>query len=604
MTQTNSLTGKDIDLVKPSASSLGLTILGLINELEDQGKKSSDRFLTLARRNELHVNGDQFRDVDNRSNTIEDIPWNSEIPQVFHNLLRNLVLTWCSRLLQDRPAVTAYPSSAEQRDIDAAETAKSIIEFIEAENNIDQKMFDILRLACSHGMGGIKAVFDPDKNEVRWDVVTVFDFYIDQEEDPDNAKWVLFHRYVDVHEAKAMLKKIGMEDDVQEEEYSINDLDTRTGVKVYELWYRPDSRVKKGVYALAVSGNVVEHMDYPYTFPYLEDPESKMTRSILPLSLFRVGQIRGTVYGDTWMNDAVPIQRQINEIESVLVKLRRDTGSVRLLAPGGVAEAWESGNHIMKIDDPAKAQMIRWLDPPKINEILFRDRDRLEQRLYDIAGLNEVLTGAESAKSGTSAKQIAYLSQLDNMKHAGTARHIEKFLIILWQNTLHLVRSFYDHPRIVRIVGEDKSISSITFIGADIQGIDVRLEPRTGMERYHAQKAKDIVERAQMGLEDPNTLPERSLTGLDMTSDQASMVSMVNGQIQAALSGIPQQPLPNVDPAMAADIIMDAISSLGVMGEIDITPLWGLSDMYSQIAQQQAMMAQQQQAMMPQGEPQ
>ena len=601
----------DVDL-KTKGDEDSLTVLELLDELKESGEKAASKYLTLAERNELYVSGDQFQDVDKRSGVIDDVPWNVDVPKVSHNLVRNLVLTWCQRLLKDRPSVTAYPNSAEPVDVSSARTAASLIEYMEKENHIDQMMFEILRSSCSHGIGGLKVYYDPKTDRVVWDPVNIFDLFIDPDGDFDTAQWVVFRRYVNRHDAKQMLKKVKGSPDPEVGEYTVGDNETREGVEVYEVWHLPNSRLEKGLYALIVGEHVVDHMDYPYIFNDVEaisDDGDKVTSTVgrLPVALFRLGEIRGTVYGDTWMNDAVPIQRQINEIESVLVKLRRDTGAVRLIAPGNLAELWDTESHIIKMDDPVKAQMIRWIDPPRINEILFKDRERLERRLYDIAGLNEVLTGAESAKSGTSAKQIAYLSELDGMKHAGTARNIEKFMSNLWETTIKLVQKYYTMPRLIKIVGEDKAITSIPFLGADIEGVDVRIEPRAGTERYHAQKSANVIERAQAEMEDPAAAAERSLTGLDVTQDQARQQMMINQQIQMAASGQVVQPQQGIDPAFASMLIDQAIQLFGRVGldQAGMQALMQLSAVYSQMAAQMQQQQMQQQAQQqPEGESQ
>tara|TARA_R110002020_G_scaffold15141_10_gene53763 strand:+ start:3966 stop:5783 length:1818 start_codon:yes stop_codon:yes gene_type:complete len=598
----NRLDGVDVDLGKNDDGTT-LTVRGLCQELVRLGEKSAANFLVRAERNELFVRGDQGQDIEQIGYQLADIPWNSDIPKVTHNLLRNLVLTWCSRILQDRPSTTAYPTNADIKDIEAARAAQQLIEYFEFENNIDTLMYDTLKNACSHGVGGIKCYYDPKLDEVKWDLVTAFDYYVDNVENPNEAQWCVFKRYVNLYDAKELLKKVNITD-VSVSTYTVNELEEREGVEVYEMWYMPDSRVEKGVYALLVDGNVVEHMEYPYVFQFLEDPESGQMRSFLPLCIFKVGYIRGTAYGDTWMNDAVPIQRQINEIESVLTKLRRDTGSVKLLAPGSVIDAWEDSNSMIKMDDPAKAAITKWLDPPKLNPILFEDRDRLERRLYDIAGLNEVLTGAEGAKSGTSAKQISFLSELDNMKHAGTARNIEKFLIQLWKVSLHLVRKYYVFPRILRIVGPADEVGAIYFTGADIDGVDIRLEPRSGMERYSATKGQNVIDRHAQQLENPQGVMERSITGLEMTTQDAELKETILEQAKLVMQGHQVRPLTNVNPAYASQVItgfMEVMTDNGAPPE-QVQPLAQLKQLYDQQAAQQAQQVQQMQQP-PEGEP-
>jgi len=134
----------------------------------------------------------------------------------------------------------------------------------------------------------------------------------------------------------------------------------------------------------------------------------------------------------------------------------------------------------------------------------------------------------------------------------------------------------------------------VPFVGADIDGVGVRLEPRTGMSRYHAQKAKDIVERAQAGLEDPATVAERSETGLEYTEGQAREIELINQMIQSAAAGTLIQPA-QVNPQLASSVIGRSIDTQQDPNLKSM--LWQLKQYYDQ----QLVAAQQQQ---PQGVPQ
>jgi hypothetical protein len=577
--------GRDVDLDSENNGE-PLTVLTLLEELRGQGERAVDTFAIKAQRNELYVQGKQYLDIDTRSGAIDDLPpLAGNAPQIHHNLLRNLVLTWTQRLTSARPSATAFPATAEAEDMLAADTASKLIEHMENEFQVDEMLFDIVELACSHGIGGIKVFYDPLTEKVVWEPISIFDFYIDPTNRTSDAGWVVFRSFISEERAKVLYDAAGIKESPPVVEYTINELEAREGVEAYEIWYRPNSRIPKGLYAKIVGGSVVDQMDYPYMFNDLDRNKEEVAAK-LPISLFHVNAVRGTCYGDTWMNDAVPLQRQINEIESVLTKLRRDTGGVRLVAPGDVVDAWEDDNHMIRLNDPAKAQMIRWIPPPEVSGLLFEDRDRLEKRLYDIAGLNEMLVGVESAKSGTSAKQIAYLAQLDSMKHAGTARSIEAFLLRVWELTLNLIQRYYTYPRLVSIVGEDGKMLSMDFVGADVNGIDIRLEPRAGAERMHAQKAQNIVERAQQGLEDPASVPERSLTGVELTSEQSNKIEQINDQIEMVMAGQQSQPIEDLDPSLASQIISQTLSVLQRHGEAEevLAMVQQLKQMYDEKA--------------------
>ena len=544
--------------VKVAAGCDPTTVLELVDSLYKKGSAARSQFLVKADRNERYFNGEQFQDINRLTGVLQDVPWQNFVPKVTHNLLRNLCLTWTSRLLRNRPSVSAYPHNAEVADIHSSQAAATIIEFFERENDIDEMMFDVLLRACFHGVGGVKLIFDPEEDQVTMDPITIFDFVMDPKEKVANAGWVVFEKFLEEDEANSLLRDANIKEKATTVEYYVGTNEYRQGVKVRELWYRPDYRIESGLYALVVSGHVVSAMDYPYIFSKLEEGEGSK-ESILPLALFVIDPRRGTCWGDTWMNDAVPIQRQINEVESTLTKLRRDTAGCKLVAPGVVADALDTNNQIIKLDDPQQAQIIRYMEPPRINSLLFADRDFLPKLLYDLAGLNELMVGAESAKSGQSAKTIAYLSELDAMKQAGTSRSIERFLLETWRKTLLLVRNFYTEPRLLTIIGEDNAIGHTSFIGTDIDGVGLRLEPRTGKARYTDYKRAEIVEQGQMGIRDQEEVRSAVETGVASPAEDQRQNGAMAQVVKAVLSGAEPYVDETVDPVFATEYLTNVL---------------------------------------------
>ena len=545
--------------VKVGKNCEAITCLQLIDELYKKGAQARSMYLVKADRNERYVHGEQYQDINRLTGVLQDVPWQAYVPKVTVNLLRNLVLTWTSRLLRNRPSVSAYPHNGEIADAHSAEAAAKMIEYFEHEIDIDEMMFDMVSRACAHGVGGVKLVYDPDTDDVDWDTVTIFDFVMDPKANTEDSDWIIFEKFIEESEANMLLNEAGIRTRATTEQYYVGINEYREGVKVRELWHRPTPRIPQGLYALEVSGEITSTMKYPYVFKKLEDPSKKDDISFLPIAMFTVDPIRGTCWGDTWVNDAVPTQRQINEVESTLTKLRRDTAGAKLIAPGSIANAIDTGNQILKIDDPMQAQMVRYMEPPRINNLLFQDREILQKRLYDLAGLNELMVGAEAAKSGQSAKTIAYLSELDGMKQAGTARAIERFLLEAWRKTLILVRNYYTEPRMLSIVGEENVLAQTSFLGTDIDGVGLRLEPRSGTARYTASKEEDVINQAKMGIRDASEARSMVQTGSTDSPEDQRQNMVMSEVVSTVLRGGDPFVDETIDPKFAVDYLNQAV---------------------------------------------
>ena len=128
-------------------------------------------------------------------------------------------------------------------------------------------------------------------------------------------------------------------------------------------------------------------------------------------------------------------------------------------------------------------------------------------------------------------------------------------------------------------------------------GVDVRLEPASGIERYRAAQIEELEQDAALGWVDPSTAQQRHETGLSETTDDTASRARVEAQIMALLQGQVTPPMQDVDPAIAIEELRLAIE--GIAGERpDILPLLQqLLSAYEQMKAQLLLMAQQ-----PQGE--
>jgi hypothetical protein len=529
-------------------------VLDLVRELERSGEECAKRFKLVAERNEMFVHGDQFSDINPTSFAIEDA-WKPHLPRVTQNHLRNLVNTWKARLTKDRPSVTAWPTSTTPEARSSAIVAAKLIEYLEKEMQLDLIMDDVVRLGCMHGVAGFKITYNPTIDQVEWQRVSLFDFMVDPtKESYDDAQWCIFRAWIDKYEAKEELLASGIEDEPPTGVFRINDSEDREGVEVLEIWHKPTARIPEGLFCKVIGNHVLDARPYPYIFSNLENPTSGKQEAILPLVYFKVDYRRGYPYADTWLSDAIPEQRQINETEATLLRIRRETGNVKLVVPNN-AIVQQINTNSQVIVSPDGNAGVGFLAPPVINNLLFADREYHFKRLYDIAGLNEQLVGVDSVKSGTSAKQIAYLTELDGMKHKGTAQSIETMLVRAWKLSLQLVQYYYINERVMRIAAES-GFDTMAFRGADIQGITVDLSPRAGLERMPAAKAAQAEADAAAGLIPPQEGMERRTTGQSMSMVEAMTRRIIQMEVNQIMQGAQPEMDSSVEPAIAADEIL------------------------------------------------
>lgn len=556
-----------------------VSVQELFTECRKIWEEQSIGYLAQAEMNERYLVGDQHLTVDSNFNVTSEY-WPSEIPKTSRNLLRNLSLTWSSRLLEDRPWVRCY-AAVPGLDQAKAQVGNRLLEYNRQQHDFDQLCFDAAQLVQPHSCIGFKIVWDPlrgplsegvpavqngvplhDANgepmmigagdtqgDVSWEAVSIFDYGTDGAEKIEDSRWVIFKKMIDLYDARHLLEASG-HDPSESSAGTYRDVwgVQRKGVEVLELWHKPDYRFPKGLFAVLVGDKVVQAIPYPYV------------HGELPLAVWKCGSRRGSAYGSTHVDDAVWIQKSINTTVAALEVQSRLIGSIKLLAHSSIIAEMQNGNQQIKVDDPEAIKAAKFLEPPPRSEVLVQSLEDNVQALYAVYGLNEILSGAENAKSGTSAKSIAYLAKLDGQKMGGAARSLQKAIVRLARQTLKLYQQYVQAPRLIQITGEgDFAVQE--FIGADLDGIDVMLEDSSAIPQMRGQVAGDAQQQIQAGNPDP-ALREVAQTGIQDTAYGKAARDIVRQQIEGALGGEPGEPDPEVNPQIAVEEISKAMSSV------------------------------------------
>jgi len=610
--------GRDFDLPTDDERE-HLTALGLIASCRKEWEESALKYLATAEYNERMISGDQFVSL-SENYEISDLEWSDSVPRVRRNLLSNLALTWAARMLEDRPRVQCWPARPGAAEA-AAQVASQVLDYQMQAGDFDDLCFTAAMLVQMHSVVGFKAVWDPRRGpaspgyamgddatqlpildgdgnprlfgvgepegEVSWQLVTVFDFGMPpQTERIEDAKWCFFKSYVAPHEARRILREKGIDADVSEKQHeTIWGLRDR-GVECIEYWHVPCPRFPKGLFISTCSGHVVELQAFPYH------------HGELPLSLWKCRARRNSCFGATHVDDAVPIQIAINEDASSIRRQVREISSIKLLIPSSIAADLEHGNQVLKLDHPDLMAQVRYVDPPDVANVLKSSLDDNVRALYDVFGLSEQLTGASSVGSATAAKAIAYLTKLDSMKTSGASRSLGTMIQRLCRQTLKLVQQYVVRERLLQIAGQSGGWEVLQFQGSDIDGVDVRLEPASGMARYRATVAQAAQDQMTATGQSTPALQHQAQTGLEQQPDEALMRDLLEQQMQAAMRGEQVQPDPRVSPQLAYETLSQVLSGVP-QGPLS-SSLWALLQAY----QAQAQQAQQPPQQPPQGAPQ
>lgn len=583
------------------------SVLKLLEELKPAFDRSRAHY-AVAERNERFLNGNQWVGLNARDELVpmRVMPWE---PIVTKNVLRNLWHTWASRVLKQGASVRAYPHEATPGDIARAYIANAIIDYQRQIQDLDALNMEAALLVQAHTAVGLLATWDPfkgrhkakrpvldefgtpavdgagepvledfdDVGDVHVELLTIFDFVTDGAEQVENSQWLLVRRYLDPYDAEARLRDAGYPQKVTLTERKNQADKAQKGqevVEAFELWHKPGARFKDGLYATVINGCVV---DFAPKFPYAHGE--------LPISVWKVQDKRGSPWGESHVNDAVPQQQRLNEVLAALARWTDLTRQIRGVGKSAIIDQWDTEpDGFIRDDSGEPDKALVFISPGAVPKDLYELVDRYERGVAECFGVNEVVASGGAPDQTKSARQLAYISELDGQKLAIPKRNLDRAMLRLHRQILKLWQQFVAFPRLVRIVGEDRAADAEFFEGADIAGVDVWLETTPASERSRAAAGVDAEQSAAAGYLAPDRAAQRRDTGLLSTLDETQVRQEVSQLVEQAKQGQPVQANPAHDPQVAQSAIRSALEmAVGTPGEM---PLRALLQQYQDLARQ------------------
>lgn len=540
-----------------------LTVLSLLEEMRERSKLFEVKAFPNAVLCERYLDGQQFHEV--RDGRLEDVVegrgWPSGVPLISRNLLRNLALTWGARLTKDGPSVKAWAHEATENDDAAATVANDLIEYYSNEHKERTLLARAAWLAQAHTAIASYVVWDPARGplaprfvdgsggeplgDVHEELLPIFEWGTDGAEDIADSQWCFVRKYIDEWAARARLTAAGIDAEPTVDEYPTVWGTGARGVEVFEIWHRKNDRIPDGLFALVVSGHVVDHRAFPYD------------HGELPLSVWKIGSKSRSPYGSSHVNDAVPLQANLNKLHGVLSLITsRSARWMKVLGPKTVVQNWDGDMQAIELNDAELLKAVRILTPPPPPPLLLQQIEEHERMINLVFGVNEAVAGSD-VSSTKNAKMLAYISELDAQKLSEARRNLEAWRLRVVRQKLRLVQQYVDAERVVRVVTPDGKAKAVAFQGANLAGIDVILEAAPQMGR--AAQANEAERAAAAGFLDPVRAREMRQTGLPETRYEAIARSAARGLVEQALSGQPVQPDPGIPPEVALAELSAAI---------------------------------------------
>lgn len=539
------------------------TILDLLDDFEREAKIGRDDAFKRAVRNEKLYHNEESDPSDH---------WASTIPRTL-NYFSNLVLTLASRLQEDRPFVKAYPTH--HADVNVARLADAYLGHMYRQNKLDSLLMECTLYCILHGATYVRVTWDPNKGpplreqqqdpltgrplvladgtplynnlgpagDVALDRFSIFDCAYSGV-DPESSEWCVLTKYVSRDEAKQILRDSGysseMVSNVTLQETAPDQVFSRGVklIKVQEVWVRPGGVLKDGLFAKVVGHNVAEYMDFPYD------------HGRIPVVGWKYSPKSNVRWSTSPADAAAPIQIYINDLQKKKLELvYRTADFTKVLATKRVFDRIGSSNSAIEVSNVQEVNAgARWILPPPLPPMIFQEQGQAISQMHEVFGLNEMLSGRENAKAGTSAKAIAYLQKQDSQKHAACMRRHEVFIGTLSKMGIDLFRQYAVAERQIQVLGEGSEMYVKDLVGADLDGADVVIEPASGIERFRAQQEAEIQAELQGQMITPQQAKNRMDTGLPEDMDTHRQLEAARKAVHDAAQGHGVQVPPGVPP--------------------------------------------------------
>ena len=517
--------------------------------------------------------GRQYTYYNRRSNKIEQLPVeDGEKPRYRVRLVSNQITpgvqSHIAMLLKTKPQPMATPGSASSSDLQAAEMAGRLLEFWWDDFHLDDALEEALIWADVAGQGFWKVDWDPNAGkqmtfmvdpqgnpilddsakeqftaqlaqigvepqeqvvymgDIRVQVISPFDLLIDPSARRfDEAKYVYEVCYMDPDAIKAEYgvdlpaDAVTSPPDVGLPFGNLDQLPKNVR-KVITGYFLPQPSLPKGRIVTWAGKTMLR--DGQWNFPLNK----------LPFFKFPGVRIPGELYDTSVVEQAIPLQKELNRTISQIVEFKNLTARPQWMAPTGSLRQ-------RRTDEPGAVFLYNPIGPAGLKpepvplgnlpSYVFTHLESIQSRLSDIFGLNQIAQGTPppNVEAGVA---IDLLQEMAVDRFAPSLRLMELALESAGRFMLSLAKEYYVEPRIMKIRGSGGSYQVYQFTKADINGaVDVQVETGSSLPRTRAGRQSRIMEFIDRGI----IAPDQAYKYLDIADLKGLQAQFAQDEDQA-----------------------------------------------------------------------
>jgi hypothetical protein len=229
---------------------------------------------------------------------------------------------------------------------------------------------------------------------------------------------------------------------------------------VKETWIKPGHLAPDGAVLITSAGKILDLQPWP-----------EWTHRKYPFYKLEYFRVPGSFWAKPMVTSMIPIQRRHNRAVSVVVETMNTLAQTRIAGPRNTQVRGILGGKGVMFETPmGSTQGVSNISVPPIGDLPFQELNNTRIAIRDIAHQHEVSRGhtPPNVRSGTA---IATLKELDDTASLIPVRSIERAAQNMGRHILHIMKSMWQQPRFIYVLGSHGDIETRSFLaGHDVGG--------------------------------------------------------------------------------------------------------------------------------------